>query len=727
MINPVTPWSATVQSDIENSLPLAGFDWAGYRYRFYNAGDSIWLVSQWPEIGQMAFRLAFGMNSEFDKVTVNEIDGGFLITATTRLGNYRITVTFYKNQPAFFRYTTTFRAAFSMLIPFWPRDIVPLTSDGRIENTAGKIHAHQEGGRSGLLYFSYTRPKTGSVFYFQNLTAMSEYCQASETILTNRVGGQWPEIGFEFPVNKDKPLPAGIEYVISDAFVQLTDEVPEKDFDITRMFLDYLTSVYLLLPRPETEYHNWPDIAEKALTNLSDNKGCWSQIEGKPYLNAYLGDYKTPAEIMVQLAVLLPLQEYVEWRGEKPPLWDDLNSGLDTFYDDTVKSIVRWHPARKDDLDKSEEQKQEMVMDSWYLHHPLLNLSRLALKGDKAAEKLFLDSIDFAIKVAHHFDYEWPVFYRMTTLEVLKAETQPGKGGEMDVPGSYAHIMLMAWQLTGEKRYLGEAAKAVKKLCGLAFDIFYQANNTAFTAAALVELYKETGDDEYLQISYCCLAGILRNAQLWDCNYGYGKHFPNFFAVFPLSDAPYTAAYEELEVYAALTHYLKVTEGIDILPSLQILLPEFIRYALGRLAYYYPPMLPAEMISEEVKTGEVQNDLWIPLEDIQDGWQPSGTVGQEVYGAGLPFGIVARQYYKVPDSDILIFTEYPASGFRKSKKTLTFHLAGRATMSCAIRIIGKAVSHCTMEQKTKSAYQKVTAKHGAFTVCGGSSIRISWR
>ena len=124
-------------------------------------------------------------------------------------------------------------------------------------------------------------------------------------------------------------------------------------------------------------------------------------------------------------------------------------------------------------------------MDSWYLQHPLLNLSRLALKGDKEAEKLFLDSIDFAIKVAHKFNYEWPVFYKMDTLEVVKAETQPGKGGEKDVPGLYAHVMLQAWELTGEKRFLAEAEKAALKLRGLGFELFYQANNTSFSAGAL--------------------------------------------------------------------------------------------------------------------------------------------------------------------------------------------------------------------------------------------------
>jgi len=86
-------------------------------------------------------------------------------------------------------------------------------------------------------------------------------------------------------------------------------------------------------------------------------------------------------------------------------------------------------------------------MDSWYLHHPLLNLSRLALKGNKVAEKLFLDSLEFAIKVARHFKYHWPVFYKMDTLEMVKAETKPGEGGEKDVAGLYAHIMLQAWNL----------------------------------------------------------------------------------------------------------------------------------------------------------------------------------------------------------------------------------------------------------------------------------------
>lgn len=732
MMNTVTPWTATVQADIEASRPLFERKVASYLFTFHNTGDSLWIKVQWPEGGSIAFRTAFGMNSVFEKVEIDEVANGLLIGAETRLGGYEIRVSFPDRKQPVFRYTTNFKAYFPMLIPFWPRDIVPLTKEGRVENTAGSIHSHQVGGRSGQVFFSMTKPRNGSVFYFQNLTAMSEYCDVSETTVVESVGGKWPEMGFQFPVNKEKPIPSGKGYTISDAFVVLSENIPLTAEDVTRDYLDYLAKVYLLIPKPGTVLHDWLDISKKGLEALYHNKGCWTLVKGVPYLNAYVGDYKTPSEVMVQLAVLLPLCEYLEWTGEQTPVFQDLNSGLEAFYDERVKTVVRWHPALEDELDKSEEQKREMVMDSWYLHHPLLNLARLALKGDKIANELFLKSIDFAIRVAHHFDYEWPVFYKMTTLEVLKAETTPGNGGELDVPGSYAHLMLMAWKLTREKRFLNEAVKAVKKLEGVGFQIFYQANNTAFTAGALLELYSETKDQKYLDLSYSCIAGIFKNVQLWDCNYGYGKNHPTFFAVFPLNDAPYTAAYEELEVYAALRHYLLLAKDINILPSLKILIPEFIKYAVGRLPYYYPPMLPAEMIHEDTKTGEVQKDLWIPLEDICDGWEKSGCVGQEVYGAGIAFGVVPRQYIKAKPG-FIAFVDYPVCNLRNGKKAITFKAIGSSNLDFTLALIDmkKAIrGKITVAYKKGRKYVPVensgTTLKPAYKLNGDTQVRISW-
>lgn len=410
-----------------------------------------------------------------------------------------------------------------------------------------------------------------------------------------------------------------------------------------------------------------------------------------------------------------------------------IKDGLPAFYDEKLGTIVRWHPKAADKLEGEEEQKEPNTMDSWYLHHPLLNLSRLALKGDEVAKKLFLDSLDFSINVAHHFDYQWPVFYRIDTLEVIKAETQPGKGGEKDVPGLYAHIMLQAWELTQEQRYLDEAEKSAQKLQGLGFDLFYQANNTAFSAGALLRLYKITKNELYKELSYLCLANIFKNVRLWDCNYGYGKHFPSYFTVFPLSDAPYTAAYEEEEVFCAFHDYLRHAEGEDIFPPIRLLIGEFIRFLVHRAVYYYPPMLPKEMLEEKPKVGELDPNLWVALEDLHDGWEKSGQVGQEVYGAGNAFGILPRHYMQVPEAEFMVFVDYPTIGFSaKKSKPVKFQLAGDGRMTSRMVLVktgDKKLPEFTVTidgQKEPLQGKEVKDGHIEYFVKGDQKVKIDW-
>lgn len=721
----VTPWSVTAQADIENSEILLERKILDYTYQFYNTGDSLWIVALMPESGKIAFRAAFAMNSCFEVTNLFDDEDTIVIALNSRLGSYEVRVNF---PSSILHYTTTFTANTALMIPFSPRDIIPLTQTGSLENTAGDIHMSQFGSRSGMLFASITRPKTGSLFYFQNLTSLSEYCEVTKTDSKNTVGGMWPELGFQLPTTEEVPLPADKAFTISDAYVVLETEILKDTTAVCEHFLNNLVTVYKALEQPKIEYHDWPDIAQKVLNDLTNNKGAWKQSKGIPYLSAYLCDYDTPPESMVQLAVLSPFKEYEKWLGERQPICDDLIKGLPAFYDTKIKCLNRWLPSMVDKLDQSEEQKKEMVMDSWYLHHPLMNLARLALAGDKTAEKLVLDSSDYVIKVAHHFDYTWPVFYNMETLEVIKEETAPGAGGERDVPGSYAHLMLLLFKITNEKRYLNEAEKGARKLADLGLNILYQANNTAFAATALLELYKMTNKKLYLDISYTCISGLFKNVQLYDCKYGYGKNYTNFFSIYPLNDAPYTAAYEELEVYAALSEYLVMAKDVDILPSLKTLIPEFIKYAISRIAYYYPTMLPKEMLSEEVKTGEIQTDLWIPLEDLYNGWEQSGQVGQEVYGAGMAFGVVPRQYIKI-DEDFLVFIDYPIIQQTKRGNSITIQLDGDPDMSCNLKILKLKNSKITMEVlQNKETLKPFTEKANAheYKLSGQGAVKIQW-
>jgi len=231
-----------------------------------------------------------------------------------------------------------------------------------------------------------------------------------------------------------------------------------------------------------------------------------------------------------------------------------------------------------------------------------------------------------------------------------------------------------------------------------------------------------------------CLASIFKNVQLWDCNYGYGKNLPTFFALFPLNDAPYTAVYEEQEVFCALHDYLKHSKGVNILPSVKLLISEYIRFLVNRAAYYYPTMLPDEMLEDEAKVGEVNKNLWIALEDLHDGWEKSGSVGQEVYGAGNAFGILPRHYFHIPKEDFYVYVDYPTADFKAGKKKqLTLKVLGDEGLTCRLMLVKKGsgklpnfeVGYRGDKELIKG--QSVKGGHIAYEVKGNQSIEISWK
>jgi hypothetical protein len=731
----LSPWAVAVKNLFHRQDLPARYheEIAGYAVKVHALNNSIWIAINCHNGTQVVLRPAYAPNDhlQFGKVTRQDERVTFNLSAG--IGHYQVRLQFPDKEKPLFRYTTTFSANAPLLVPFWPRDMVITGPENSEKWPEGTILIKQEGTRSGLQYITLDQPKDGALLYFQNLTALNDFAQATETSLGGAVGGVWPEMGFALPPTlKNKPIPAHKEIVLSDAFLAFNPENPKGELEQAKQFLNLLADIYLHLPKPATQYHNWPEILNKGLQDMEFSHGCWSHGAEQDYLNAYVADYSTPPELMVQLAVLLPLTDYYDWCKTELPAIKKIQNGLDAFYSKELKTVVRFLPALAKDLDGKEEQLKPNVMDSWYLHHPLLNLGRLAIRGDKQGKKLFLDSIDFTVRVAHHFNYEWPVLYNMETLEVVKAETQPGKGGEKDVAGLYALVMLHAWQLTKENKYLLEAKKAAKSLQGKGFQLFYQANNTAFSANAMLWLYKETKEQLYLDLAYLCIANIVQNFQLWECNYGYAKDYATFFAMFPLGDAPYTAAYEEQEVFAAMHNFLLYAEDEDILPSVSLLIPEFLKYILNRAAYYYPPNLPKEMLSDEVKTGQVDHKLWIAIEDIHDGWEKSGTVGQEVYGAGVAFGIVPRHFYRLPDNDFMIYLDYPTAGFKYRKGSgVTFQVKGDSRLSCRMLIVNpdkKRLPAFTVTGNTievKGTHRK--DGHMEYLINGNQQIKINWK
>jgi hypothetical protein len=642
---------------------------------------SVWVLLEWADGARLAVRAAFAPDGlSLERCSAS--DHGWNLGVGSSMGSFTVQVTTQAATPLVGVRTSLVPAA-PLKIPFWPRDLLVVDGNRDPLGAEGVVHFHQRGPRAGLLYGSVQEPGSGSFLYLQDLTALNPYCRAAKAALSDTVGGQWPELGFALPPGEEVLQP-GTAVVLSSAFIAMAQS-PSDQIAESKTFLELLSQIYPRIQRPQTTYRDWPGAVRKSLKDLRRDE-CWTKIGGDRYLDAYLGDKDNPPEIMVQLAVLVPLAEYAEWRGRKVDITEGLERGLAGFFDEKTGAIGRWHPAMVDKLKGDEPHKRPRLMDSWYLYHPLLNLSRLALRGNKEARDLFLKSLPFVIEVAHHFKYRWPVLYDLDTLEVIEAESKPGEGGENDVAGFHTNVMLQAWKLTSDPQYLEEARASADSLTRLGFNLAYQMNTTVFGAAALLALAVETGEDQYRDLSEVCLANIFTNLFLWECEYGYAEAYPTFFGLFPLADAPYTAAYEEVEAIAALDRYLR--DAGDGLPErLRILLPEMIRHLLNRGIFYYPPELPSEVVSDTSRTGSIDRGRWLPLEDLYEGDRQAGQVGQQIYGAGSAFGMIVRHYWPVRKWGLMVYCDYPIDDFVVLGDSVGFSILGDPRFECEIRLI----------------------------------------
>ncbi|WP_128546222.1 hypothetical protein [Larkinella soli] len=697
---------------------------------------SLWLIFRFPKGAGIALRTSYDPLASGRYSLHRKNDRQFEFQTEGSLGTVRVLIECLDTDGLVLHYTTRLTPAHGFRPGAFPRDLCVLDKKGDPMGTEGTVFVTQNGPTAGLAYFTITRPEAGTVLYFQNLTALNPYCQTTGTEPSGVVSADWPELGLALP-EAHKPLRAGTEVVLSDAYIALTEQIPSGDGEVADRFLEALASLYPFLPKPETGYLDWPLAADQTLRSLTRSKACARTIKGHFYLNAYVGSSEKPPESMVQFAILVPLLEYENWKGGKTKISDRLGKNVITFYNEDLGVIVRWLPGEPFRTSQPSEEEDRRKIDSWYLFHILLNLGRLAELGHQDAGKMFLKSLDFAIKTAHHFDYEWPVFYDARTLKVYKAETEPGKGGEQDVPGLYAHVMLQAYTMTKEPRYLEEAETSARRLKGKGFQLLYQTNNTIMSAVALARLWQVTGNRQYYDLSRVCVANVVARMWIWDCDYGNARYYNTFMGVAPLQNAEYIAAYEEAESFATVKTYLNLTVG-DPSPAIHLLLSEYNKYLLHRGRFYFPSELPEKVISTEPREGHIRRDLTVPLEDIYTGWKPAGQVGQEVYGSANALVLCTHAYFRHKKVPIMVFSEYPYlnadfMAVGPNKGEITLRLAGSPGLNCRLRVLPRdgslPVVRVTQLLESGEETLPIRKRAGEFielTVPGGCRLRINW-
>ncbi len=646
--------------------------------------DSLWAVVRRPRRGGLALRLAFAPGG-FKTVRRMRRHAGEAVrlTAQSALGRHAIVVKTDGLDLQRLCFIVDLTPSAPLLTPFVPRDVYPLDAGDDPTGSVGTVEAAQRGLNSGLLYFHLDEPEFGSVLYVQDLTALNPYYRHTRTKPDGAVGGHWPELGYLPPTPPQSgtpptsPLPAGLKVTISAATLIIRDHTPPDERDSARRFVQMLGAAYTALDLPPVEYHDWVGRAERTLADLANSPKATIRHYGHRYAHPY-----TAAEYpdsMVQMALIAPMHDYARWSGSPIELQAEFEAGLQKFFDPKLKTLRRYLPNVGSDKDAD-------AVDSWYLYHPMMNLGRLAIAGNAKARDLFTRSVDFGVKAARHFKYKWPIQYDVTDFSVITQDAGDGRG-QTDVGGMYAWVMLQAYELTREERFLHEAQAAIDAAEGMRFNLNYQANLTAWGAAACLRLWRITNIERYRLQSYVYLASFFHNTAIWESEIDHAAATRNFLGVTCLQDAPYMAVYECFDSYAAFECYLR-DSGPELEPAARMLICEYCRYALDRAWYFYPDALPGDMLATDIRNGHIDRSLSFPLEDLYVDGQPAGQVGQEIYGAGAALVFASRAFHTIDDAPFRLFCDhFIMASERTSDRAISISLDGGETCVAMLSVL----------------------------------------
>lgn len=631
---------------------LGGFALGDLNVEVSADGNSVWAIIRRDGGGGLALRAAHDPSGMLEARKVPAGEGEALrLEAESEIGKHSICFLTSGGGLHRMRMTATLTPSAPLLVPFMPRDLYPLDANDDPIGAEGNVEAAQRGLNSGVLYLRLDEPRFGSVLYFQNFTALNDWMVATDTTPDSAVGGEWPELGFLPPTPPQSgtppiaPLPAGKEVTTSDAILVFRDWAADKEAEMARQFLQMLGTAYKALRLPDVEYRDWVWRAERTLDDLEHAEPATVTHYGNRYVMPYTdGEYP---DLMVQMSVIAGLYDYGKWLGQKLPLETQLKKGLGRFWDSKLETARRYLP-------NVGKEKDADAVDSWYYYHPLLNMGRMALQGDEQLRDLLIKSAEYGIRAAHHFEYHWPIMYRVDDFSVITKARNDDRFGQTDVGGIYAYVMLQLFELTDEKRYLDEARAAIDAAIGMRFDLMYQANLTAWGSAACMRLWRITNEQQYIDQSYVYLASFFHNCEIWESRLRHAANHKNFLGVTCLHDAPYMAIYECFDSFTAFEDYLSQS-GPDLDPEVRMLISEYCKYSLDRAWYYYPDVLPKEMLATEHQSGRIDRELSFPLEDLYGDGQEAGQIGQEIYGCAAAFIYASRSHHVVEDAPFRLF------------------------------------------------------------------------
>lgn len=532
----------------------------------------------------------------------------------------------------------------------------------------------QRGPASGIVYFRDV-PMNSFVFYFEDLSKLSDLYRLtkcdnpydypvsgnpgavkmgkaeSDFQLASTDGNNitppkpWQEkiesydkFGYERPASV--LIPAGKTLTLGDTYLYLKPADKTDNISICKHFVTMLADVYQFIYKPEVIKTDWAkDVVPQMCKDIMRPENT-SVVQDKYFIpRAYINYEHNDTQLWTILQLLQPLELYTQkYPNDKKAseLRGRLNAAMPLYYDETYKGFHN-NPAPLN---------PNMFFTVVYIFNPAIMVCDLALAGNENAKKMITGFRDRLVQLGKTCDY---VFADVWLADFSKQNSYY----QMDGTGSYVYIMMALYELSGGKdtACLDAAKAAAQKIPNRCLDYGWEVNMTAAGVAGCEKLYQATKDAHYRDILYIPLANTLRQAWLWECDYGVGEYTTTFWAFCGTPGAPTSAEYETHRTRVHLKQYCELA-GNEMPDQIRTMLNDSWKRGPSQSRYTLPPLLvkagAQKFMAKEGKSqtncGVIDYTQMIPLEDVRGGWgtdlewwqnnTKQGVVGQEIYGAG---------------------------------------------------------------------------------------------
>ncbi|NIM92204.1 MAG: hypothetical protein GTO18_00605 [Anaerolineales bacterium] len=676
---PLIPRASTDQT----SFLVDGIGLQTGSYRVEYAGDRFFI---YPQNDQEALALtlpggdALNMMGNDPEIESIETDAGerIILTGQSDWGaDFQITFHIYPYHPGLIRWRMEIIR--NEAPPAGAKPELQFVDRTTGEETKGQLEVYADRAPLAAPHlYAYSETLDSTLFYWVDLTALNPFMEAARYTPTATPRRMGQRFGHQFSKVDLMNQPQHSPVPLYDCFLYLMPSEPADEDEMFTRYLHNLSDIYDLITVPDDPLFGWlmpyeipegamnlpPAIQDLTILDLANEEN-WVMVDGKRYLRAYVGDTRQSAEAITQLDVYSALTRYKLGFGDAPDYYHDLRATIPEFFNPDFGPEGMFQNSGPISLTGAQGRG-----DTWYELGHAIKVTELAIwdPEDRELRDLAMRSGDAWIDFAHTVDYDFPRFYSFNTWEGIEREPDAG--------GGYAYLMLLLHDLTGEDHYVNEARASLKKLEGYGFSLSYETHMTALTAAAAARLYQLDQDSMYLEIINRAVANLMRLSWIWECDYGWmgedigettskmvwGITSPRtFFGLTPTQRGAVITPKEQYEAWTYLIETLQRLHGV-LDPDVEKLIAEFVKHTLLTIPWSLPPLLPDGAATEHPAAYEsvAENDLslFIPLEDLRDGWDLSGAIGQQIYGSGMAPAMAAQAVIEIVPG-ITLFSGYP--------------------------------------------------------------------